>query len=211
MRLIELASQHNLSLESLQIELLNEFPDVEQWEEIPEKAMPKLQELLSKAPEIKEMANAFALPASSNNGKGSDGNNGNDNGYLPETEALTIAQEYAVSIDFVYAVKNANIQLQLDAETEFKSGIASAELLIAAHEAGKALVFEAYDSNRFTERQQKLSQIEEIKTKGLEFLRQKYNIKSPQERASQANERFAQIQQKLAVAHVDVNDFFAKK
>lgn len=210
MKLIDLANQHNLSLDSLQIELLNEFPDVEQWDEIPAEAMPKVQELLSKTPEIKEMANAFALPAASDNGNGSDGNNGNDNGHLPETEALTIAQEYGVSIDFVYAVKNAHIQLQLDAETEFKSGIAEAELLIAAKEAGKTLVYEAYDENRHQERQQKLNQIQSIKNNGLDFLRQKYGI-NPQQRASKANERLTQIQHKLASSDVDVTAFFDKK
>lgn len=202
MRLSDLASQHNLSLESLQIELLNEFPDVEQWDEIPSVAMPRIQELLNKAPEIKEKTNAFALPSTENNGT--------DNGQLPEAEALTIAQEYGVSTDFVYAVKNAEIQLQLDAETEFKSGIAEAELLIAAKEAGKALVFEAYDSNRSQERHQKLSQIEEIKTNGLEFLRQKYGI-NPQQRAKKAHERLTQNQQGLADSDVDVKAFFAKR
>jgi hypothetical protein len=202
MQLSDLASQHNLSLESLQIELLNEFPNVEQWDEIPSVAIPRIQELLNKAPEIKEKTNAFALPSTENNST--------DNGQLPEAEALTIAQEYGVSTDFVYAVKNAEIQLQLDAETEFKSGIAEAELLIAAKEAGKALVFEAYDSNRYQERQQKLSQIEEIKTNGLEFLRQKYGI-NPQQRASKANERLTQVQQGLADADVDVKAFFAKR
>jgi hypothetical protein len=207
MQLSDLAKQHNLSLDSLQIELLNEFPDVEQWDEIPDSAMPKVQELLNKAPEIKEMAHAFALPAASDNGSGSNGNN--DNGHLPEAEALTIAQEYGVSTDFVYAVKNADIQLQLDAETEFKSGIAEAELLIAAKEAGKTLVYEAYDENRYQERQQKLNQIQSIKANGLDFLRQKYGV-NPRARASKANERLTQIQQGLAESNVDVNAFFVK-
>lgn len=210
MQLSDLANQHNLSLESLQIELLNEFPDVEEWDEIPAEAMPRVQELLNKAPEIKEMTNAFALPAASDNGKGSDENNGNDNGHLPEAEALTIAQEYGVSTDFVYAVKNADIQLQLDAETEFKSGIAEAELLIAAKEAGKALVYEAYDENRYQERQQKLNQIQSLKANGLDFLRQKYGV-NPRARASKANERLTQIQQGLAESNVDVKAFFAKR
>jgi hypothetical protein len=210
MQLSDLANQHNLSLESLQIELLNEFPDVEEWDEIPDVAMPRVQELLKKAPEIREMAQAFALPAANDNGNGSDVNKGNDNGHLPEAEALTIAQEYGVSTDFVYAVKNADIQLQLDAETEFKSGIAEAELLIAAKEAGKALVFEAYDSNRFTSRQQKISQIESIKANGLDFLRQKYGVK-PQQRSSVANERFNQVKQQIDSVDVDVARFFAKK
>lgn len=205
MQLSDLANQHNLSLESLQIELLNKFPNVEEWDEIPDVAMPLVQELLSKAPEIKEMAQAFALPAASD-----DGNNSNNNRHLPEASALTIAQEYGVSTDFVYAVKNADIQLQLDAETEFKSGIAEAELLIAAKEAGKALVFEAYDSNRFTMRQQKISQIESIKANGLNFLRQKYGVK-PQQRASQANERFNQVKQQVDSPDVGVESFFAKK
>jgi hypothetical protein len=156
------------------------------------------------------MAQAFALPAANDNGNGSDVNKGNDNGHLPEAEALTIAQEYGVSTDFVYAVKNADIQLQLDAETEFKSGIAEAELLIAAKEAGKALVFEAYDSNRFTSRQQKISQIESIKANGLDFLRQKYGVK-PQQRSSVANERFNQVKQQIDSVDVDVARFFAKK
>src|SRR5919202_904562 len=99
MRLSDLAKQHNLSLESLQIELLNEFPDVEEWDEIPDVAMPLVLELLNKAPEIKEMAQAFALPSASDNGNGSDGKNGNNHGHLPEAEALTIAQEYGVSTD----------------------------------------------------------------------------------------------------------------
>ncbi|MDP8933617.1 MAG: hypothetical protein M3N42_05625 [Cyanobacteriota bacterium] len=210
MQLSDLANQHNLSVESLQIELLNEFPDVEEWDEIPDVAMPLVQELLNKAPEIKEMVQAFALPSGSDNGNGSDSNKGNDNGYLPEAEALTIAQEYGVSTDFVYAVKNADIQLQLDAEIEFKSGIAEAELLIAAKEAGKALVFEAYDSNRHQERQQKISQIESIKANGLDFLRQKYGVK-PQQRASQANERFNQVKQQIDSPDVDVARFFANK
>jgi DNA-directed RNA polymerase beta' subunit len=110
----------------------------------------------------------------------------------------------------VYAVKNADIQLQLDAETEFKSGIAEAELLIAAKEAGKTLVYEAYDENRFNERQQKLNQIQSIKANGLDFLRQKYGV-NPQARASKANERLTQIQQRIAETDVDVNAFFAKK
>ena len=210
MQLSDLANQHNISLESLQIELLNEFPDVEEWDEIPDRAMSKVQELLNKTPEIKEMAQAFALPAASDNGNGSGSNNGNDSGHLPEAEALTIAQEYGVSTDFVYAVKNADIQLQLDAETEFKSGIAEAELLIAAKEAGKTLVYEAYDENRFNERQQKLNQIQSIKANGLDFLRQKYGV-NPQARASKANERLTQIQQRIAETDVDVNAFFAKK
>lgn len=205
MQLSDLANQHNLSLESLQIELLNKFPNVEEWDEIPDVAMPLVQELLNKAPEIKEMAQAFALPAASD-----DGNNSNNNRHLPEASALTIAQEYGVSTDFVYAVKNADIQLQLDAETEFKSGIAEAELLIAAKEAGKALVFEAYDSNRFNSRQQKISQIESIKANGLNFLRQKYSVK-PQQRASQANERFNQVKQQVDSLDVGVESFFAKK
>ncbi|HEY9613855.1 hypothetical protein [Allocoleopsis sp.] len=210
MQLSDLANQHNLSLDSLQIELLNEFPDVEQWDEIPDSAMPKVQELLNKAPEIKEMAHAFALPAASDNGSGSNRNNGNENGHLPKAEALTIAQEYGVSTDFVYAVKNADIQLQLDAETEFKSGIAEAELLIAAKEAGKALVYEAYDENRDLERQQKLNQIQSLKANGLDFLRQKYGV-NPGARASKANERLTQIQQGLAESNVDVKAFFVKK
>ncbi|HEY9708807.1 MAG TPA: hypothetical protein V6D48_11445 [Oculatellaceae cyanobacterium] len=210
MQLSDLANQHNLSLESLQIELLNEFPDVEEWDEIPAEAMPRVQELLNKAPEIKEMAQAFALPAASDNGNGSHGNNGNDNGHLPEAEALTIAQEYGVSTDFVYAVKNADIQLQLDAETEFKSGIAEAELLIAAKEAGKTLVYEAYDENRHHERQQKLNQIQSIKANGLDFLRQKYGV-NPRARATQANERFNQVKQQLDSLDVGVEGFFSKK
>ena len=210
MKLIDLAKQHNLSLESLQIELLNEFPDVEQWDEIPYEAMPKVQDLLSKAPEIKEMTKAFALPAASDNGNGSNINNGNDNGHLPEASALTIAEEYGVSTDFVYAVKNADIQLQLDAETEFKSGIAEAELLIAAHEAGKTLVYEAYDENRHQERQQKLKQIRAIKANGLDFLRQKYGV-NPRARATQANERFNQVKQQLDSLDVGVESFFSKK
>jgi len=210
MRLIDLANQHNISLESLQIELLNEFPDVEEWDEIPDRAMSKVQELLNKTPEIKEMAQAFALPAASDNGNGSGSNNGNDSGHLPEAEALTIAQEYGVSTDFVYAVKNADIQLQLDAETEFKSGIAEAELLIAAKEAGKTLVYEAYDENRFNERQQKLNQIQSIKANGLDFLRQKYGV-NPRARATQANERFNQVKQQLDSLDVGVEGFFSKK
>ena len=210
MQLSDLASQHNLSLESLQIELLNEFPDVEEWDEIPDVAMPLVQKLLNKAPEIKEMTNAFALPEASDNGNGSHGNNGNDNGHLPEAEALTIAQEYGVSTDFVYAVKNADIQLQLDAETQFKSGIAEAELLIAAREAGKTLVYEAYDENRHQERQQKLNQIQSIKANGLDFLRQKYGV-NPRARATQANERFNQVKQQLDSLDVGVEGFFSKK
>jgi hypothetical protein len=210
MQLSDLANQHNLSLESLQIELLNEFPDVEEWDEIPAEAMPLVQELLNKAPEIKEMTQAFALPAASDNGNGSHGNNGNDNGHLPEAEALTIAQEYGVSTDFVYAVKNADIQLQLDAETEFKSGIAEAELLITAKEAGKTLVYEAYDENRHHERQQKLNQIQSIKASGLDFLRQKYGV-NPRARATQANERFNQVKQQLDSLDVGVEGFFSKK
>lgn len=210
MRLIDLANQHNLSLESLQIELLNEYPDVEEWDEIPDRAMPLVQELLNKAPEIKEMVQAFALPAASDSSNGSDGNNGNENEHLPEAEALTIAQEYGVSTDFVYAVKNADIQLQLDAETEFKSGIAEAELLIAAKEAGKTLVYEAYDENRYQERQQKLNQIQSIKANGLDFLRQKYGV-NPRARATQANERFNQVKQQLDSLDVGVEGFFSKK
>ena len=123
---------------------------------------------------------------------------------------MTIAQEYGVSTDFVYAVKNADIQLQLDAETEFKSGIAEAELLIAAKEAGKTLVYEAYDENRHHERQQKLNQIQSIKANGLDFLQKKYGV-NPQKRASKANERLTQFQQRLAETDVDVKAFFAKK
>lgn len=213
MKLIDLANQHNLSLEALQIELLSEFPNVEEWDEIPVEAMPKVQELLNKTPEIKEMTSVFALPSAtdseSSTGNESNGNS-NGNGHLPEAEALTIAQEYGVSIDFVYAVKNAEIQLQLDAETEFKSGIAEAELLIAAKEAGKALVFEAYDENRHQEREQKLNQIESIKANGLNFLRQKYGVNS-QQRASKASERFNQSQQKLDSVNLGIEGFFARK
>jgi hypothetical protein len=71
-------------------------------------------------------------------------------------------------------------------------------------------VYEAYDENRFNERQQKLNQIQSIKANGLDFLRQKYGG-NPQARATQANERLTQIQQGLTESNVDVKAFFAKK
>jgi hypothetical protein len=71
-------------------------------------------------------------------------------------------------------------------------------------------VYEAYDENRYQERQQKLNQIQSIKANGLDFLRQKYGG-NPRARASNANERLTKLQQKLAETDVDVNAFFVKK
>lgn len=185
MQLIDLAKQHELSLEALHCQLLTEFPNVEEWDDIPEAAMPRIQELLSKTPEIKEMANFFALPAADNG----------EERTLPEEGALTIAQEYGISTEFVYGVWSAIEQSRLDELLEFKLGQALAKRKIVSRLQGEADVMERYDQARDKERLSKLQMIQEL-SQGCD----------QNGRTKKASDRMVAIQQRLS--SLDDDDFF---